>query len=61
MPRVFRDNQKVKVIRAPKEAPHLLGMVGEVAYEWGKRIVRVHVNNEFTDFHRDDLEPLPEK
>lgn len=60
MPRVFKDNQRVKVVKAPDEAPHLLGMVGVIAYAW-RTTIRVHVNDAFTDLKVGDVEPLDKK
>lgn len=60
MSKGFEEDQMVKVIKAPAEAPHLLGMVGEVAYAW-RECFRVYVNDAFTDFRKDEIEALPKK
>lgn len=60
MSRNFEVGQQVKVIKTPKEAPHLLGMVGKVVYAW-KTKARVYMNGAFTDVSVDEVEVLAEK
>lgn len=60
MSRNFEVGQRVKVIKAPKEASHLLGKVGKVVYAW-KTKARVCVNDAFTDFSIGEVEVLVKK
>jgi predicted RNA-binding protein YlqC (UPF0109 family) len=58
--RNFEVGQRVKVTKAPKEAPHLLGKTGKVVYAW-KTVARVSVGDAFTDFSVGEVELLTEK
>jgi len=60
MSRNFEVGRRVRVVKAPREAPHLLGMVGKVVYAW-KTKARVYMNDAFTDVGVDEVEVLAEK
>lgn len=54
----FTSGSKVKVIKAPKEAPHLLGKVGKIAYPARVKggLCCVLIGNKFTHIKESDLE-----
>ena len=56
----FEVGQRVRVVKAPREAPHLLGKVGKVVYAW-KTNARVYIDGAFTDFNRDEVKPSAKK
>jgi len=54
----FASESKVRIIKAPKEAPHLLGKVGKVVYPAKQKggICCVLIGNNFTHLKESDLE-----
>jgi len=53
----FGSRSKIRITKAPKEAPHLLGKVGEVVYPAQEKggICCVLIGDKFTHLKESDL------